>query len=278
MVVLVTGAGGQLGQAIQSISVKHTEIDFVFCDSSMLDITDKEKCQRVFEKYRPKYCINTAAYTAVDLAEMEPERAFEVNVNGVENLVSSCLEMETVLIHLSTDFVFDGLQKRPYSEDDLPNPQTVYGKTKWEGENVISKRLKKYYIVRTSWVYSDFGHNFMKTMQKLAKTQQEINIVNDQIGTPTHAVDLAGAIIEMISKDDGSYGIYNYSSAGACSWYEFVLEIFKVQNIKTTVHPISSLSYPTLAIRPKYSVLDKKKINNKFGVVPPLWQASIPKL
>ncbi len=278
MVVLVTGAGGQVGQAIQSISVKHTEIDFVFCDSSFLDITDKEKCQSIFEQYRPQYCINTAAYTAVDRAEVEAERAFEVNVNGVENLISSCLEMGTVLMHLSTDFVFDGCQDWPYTEDDLPNPQTVYGKTKWEGESAIRKRMEKYYIVRTSWVYSDFGHNFMKTMQKLAKNQQEINIVNDQIGTPTHAVDLAGAIFEMISKDDGGYGTYNYSSTGACSWYEFALEIFKVQNIKTIVHPISSSSYPTSAIRPKYSVLDKQKINNKFGVLPPVWQASIPKL
>lgn len=278
MVVLVTGAGGQVGQAIQSISVKHTEIDFVFCDSLMLDITDKDHCQRIFDQYRPDYCINTAAYTAVDRAEVEFDKAFEVNVKGVEILAINCLRMKTILIHLSTDFVFDGLQNRPYSEEDTPNPQTVYGKTKWQGERIIKEHLEKFYIVRTSWVYSDFGHNFMKTMQKMAKNEQEINVVNDQIGTPTHAVDLAGAIIAIVSKDEGNYGVYNYSSAGECSWYEFVLEIFKVQKINTKVHPISSLSYPTLAVRPKYSVLDKQKINNKFGVVPPIWQASIPKL
>lgn len=277
MVVLVTGAGGQLGQSIRSISVKYTEIDFIFCDSLMLNITEESNCRQIFDQYRPDYCINTAAYTAVDLAETESEKAFDVNVKGVENLATVCLATKTTLIHISTDFVFDGLQEQPYTEEDLPNPQTVYGKTKWEGEKIIESILEKYYIIRTSWVYSRFGHNFMKTMLKLAENRKEISVIADQKGTPTHAIDLAGVILDMIVRDIGEYGIYNFSSEGICSWYDFALEIYKVNDIDMTVHPITSAEYPTSAIRPKYSVLDKRKIKERFKVVPPVWQASIPK-
>lgn len=278
MVILVTGAGGQLGQAIQSISVKYTEIDFVFCDSSILDISNKVNCERIFKRYQPEYCINTAAYTAVDLAEKETEKAYQVNVTGVKNLAEVCLETQTVLVHLSTDFIFDGNAERPYGERDQPNPKTVYGQTKLEGEQLIQELLTEYYIIRTSWIYSEFGHNFMKTMLKLAQSRQELRVVHDQIGTPTYAVELAGVIIDIINKNRGNYGVYNFSNEGQCSWYEFALEIFKVNGIDIKVYPISSSEFPTLATRPHYSVLDKQKIKDIFEIVPSNWQRSIPKI
>ncbi|MCP1995196.1 dTDP-4-dehydrorhamnose reductase [Flavobacterium sp. HSC-61S13] len=277
MVILVTGSAGQLGQAIQSISVKQTEIDFVFCDSATLDITDKANCERIFKQYQPDYCINTAAYTAVDQAEKEAEKAYLVNVIGVKNLAEVCLETQTVLVHLSTDFIFDGISDRPYREDDKPNPRSIYGQTKLEGEQVIIRLLKDFYIIRTSWVYSEFGHNFMKTMLQLAQNRQELRVVDDQIGTPTNAVELAGVVIDMIKKKCENYGIYNFSNEGQCSWYEFALEIFRVNNVDIKVDPIASSEFPTLAIRPHYSVLDKQKIKNIFEIVPNSWQRSIPK-
>lgn len=277
MVILVTGSAGQLGQAIQSISVKQTEIDFVFCDSATLDITDKANCERIFKQYQPDYCINTAAYTAVDQAEKEAEKAYLVNVTGVKNLAEVCLETQTVLVHLSTDFIFDGISDRPYREDDKPNPRSIYGQTKLEGEQVIIRLLKDFYIIRTSWVYSEFGHNFMKTMLQLAQNRQELRVVDDQIGTPTNAVELAGVVIDMIKKKCENYGIYNFSNEGQCSWYEFALEIFRVNKVDIKVDPIASSEFPTLAIRPHYSVLDKQKIKNIFEIVPNSWQRSIPK-
>ncbi len=277
MVILVTGAGGQMGQAIRSISVKYMEIDFVFCNASILDITDKENCERIFKRYQPDYCINTAAYTAVDLAEKETEKAYLVNVTGVRNLAEVCLETQTVLVHLSTDFVFDGMSQKPYREVDQPNPKTIYGQTKLEGEQAIPELLREYYIIRTSWIYSEFGHNFMKTMLKLAQNHQELRVVDDQIGTPTYAVELAGVIIDIIIKNRGNYGIYNFSNEGQCSWYEFASEIFKVNNINIKVYPVSSSEFPTAATRPRYSVLDKQKIKDIFEIVPDNWQRSIPK-
>lgn len=277
MVILVTGSAGQLGQAIQSISVKQTEIDFVFCDSAALDITDKTNCERIFKQYQPDYCINTAAYTAVDQAEKEAEKAYLVNVTGVKNLAEVCLETQTVLVHLSTDFIFDGISDRPYREDDKPNPKSIYGQTKLEGEQVIIRLLKDFYIIRTSWVYSEFGHNFMKTMLKLAQSRQELKVVDDQIGTPTNAVELAGVIIDMIKRKYENYGIYNFSNEGQCSWYEFALEIFRINKVDIKVDPIASSEFPTLATRPHYSVLDKQKIKNIFEIVPNNWQRSIPK-
>ncbi|MPT35366.1 MAG: dTDP-4-dehydrorhamnose reductase, partial [Flavobacterium sp.] len=201
MVVLVTGSSGQLGQSLQSISENYPEIDFVFASSSDLDITDKEKVSAYFQKIQPAYCINTAAYTAVDKAESESEKAFQVNVKGPQNLAEACEKYNTVLIHISTDFVFDGEKSTPYTEEDIPNPKGVYGKTKLEGEQVIQTTWSKYYIVRTSWVYSEFGNNFMKTMLRLASERDTLNVVADQIGTPTYAVDLAEALVTIIRYD-----------------------------------------------------------------------------
>lgn len=282
MVVLVTGANGQLGQALQNVSQSVSEIRFVFTDSKTLNITDKENCFTVFEQYQPDFCINCAAYTAVDKAESEPGLAHKTNVVGVKNLAESCKKHNTTLIHLSTDFVFDGEKKTPYSEVDIPNPKNVYGLTKLEGEQTIQTLIKKYYIIRTSWVYSESGNNFYKTMLRLASERESINVVNDQIGTPTNANCLAKAIIDIIQHTTSSiqpaYGIYHFSNEGTCSWYDFAKKIFELNKIRITLNPIPTSSYPTPAIRPKYSVLDKSKIKTAFGIQIKSWEESLQEL
>ena len=272
MVVLVTGSSGQLGQSLQFIAPNYPQIDFVFCDSKTLDITNLENCNQVFDKYKPNFCINAAAYTAVDKAESEPEKAFAINVIGAKNLAEVSKKFDTILLHISTDFVFDGNKKSPYYEQDLPNPTGVYGQTKLDGEKVIQDVLEKHFIVRTSWVYSQFGNNFMKTMLRLASERDSISVVNDQIGTPTNAVDLAEVLVAMILKTHNSqlvtfnFGIYNFSNEGQCSWYDFAQKIFEINNITINLLPIPTTSFPTPAKRPSFSVLDKSKIKKTFNI------------
>jgi len=202
MVVLVTGSSGQLGQSLQFIAPNYPQIDFVFCDSKTLEITNFENCETIFSKYKPDFCINAAAYTAVDKAENEPEKAFAINVTGAKNLAEVSKKFDTVLLHISTDFVFDGSKTKPYIETDIPNPTGVYGQTKLDGEKVIQQIWEKHFIIRTSWVYSQFGNNFMKTMLRLASERDTISVVNDQIGTPTNAVDLAEILVKIILTDN----------------------------------------------------------------------------
>ena len=296
MVVLVTGANGQLGQAIQSISGKYPEIDFVFCSFSELDITNFENCQAVFSTYQPHFCINTAAYTAVDKAESEPAKAFDINANGAENLAITCKKHNTILIHISTDFVFDAYfsegiayydrelrlplkSNLGLTETDVPFPSGIYGLTKLQGEQVIQANFEKHFIIRTSWVYSQFGNNFMKTMLRLASERDTLSVVSDQIGTPTNAVDLAEVLIViMVSSfkfQVSSFGIYNFSNEGQCSWYDFAKEIFHQKGVSIDLKPIPTSAYPTPAKRPAYSVLDKTKIKSTFGVEIKEWQTSL---
>ena len=280
MVVLVTGANGQLGQAIQSILGNYPSVDFVFCSSVELNITDKSNCEAVFEKYKPQFCINAAAYTAVDKAESEPEKAFVINVTGAQNLAEVCKTHDTILLHISTDFVFDGLATQPYSEEAIPNPTDVYGITKLQGEQAIQNTWEKHFIIRTSWVYSQFANNFMKTMLRLASERDSLSVVSDQIGTPTNAVDLAECLLTIISFDIrhstfDRYGIYNFSNEGQCSWYDFAKEIFKVNNISINLQAIPTSAYPTPAKRPVYSVLDKSKIKKEFGIEVKDWEVSL---
>jgi dTDP-4-dehydrorhamnose reductase len=282
MVVLVTGANGQLGQAIQSVVGNYPSIDFVFCSSSELNITDKNNCETIFEKYKPLFCINAAAYTAVDKAESEPEKAYAINVTGAQNLAAVCKAYNTTLLHVSTDFVFEGLSNQPYSEEDAPNPTGVYGETKLQGEQAILNTWEKHFIIRTSWVYSQFANNFMKTMIRLASERDSLSVVSDQIGTPTNAVDLAESLLTIITFDIrhstfDHYGIYNYSNEGQCSWYDFAKEIFKVNNISINLQPIPTTAYPTPAKRPAYSVLDKSKIKTVFGITISNWQEHLKK-
>ena len=279
MVVLVTGANGQLGQALQSVSGINPQITFVFCSSSGLDITNLQSCIAVFEKYQPDYCINAAAYTAVDKAESETDKAHLINVIGARNIAEVCKKSNAVLLHISTDFVFDGTSITPYTEEDMPNPTGVYGKTKLDGEKAIQEIWNKYFIIRTSWVYSQFGNNFMKTMLRLASERAHLSVVNDQIGTPTNAVDLAEVLIKMIQFCQTTpievFGIYNFSNEGQCSWYDFAKKIFEINSIKIDLQPISSASYTTPAQRPAYSVLDKSKIKKAFGVAIKNWEESL---
>lgn len=281
MVVLVTGANGQLGQAIQSIAEKHSDIEFEFCDSEKLDITDYDNVNAVFNEFIPDYCINAAAYTAVDKAESEPEKAYSINVLGAQNLAKICKMNNTVLLHVSTDFVFDGTKTTPYTELDEPNPTGVYGQTKLDGEDAIRELWEKHFIIRTSWVYSQFGNNFMKTMLRLASEREELSVVNDQIGTPTNAVDLAEVLIKIIESchaelvSASNYGTYNFSNEGQCSWYDFAKKIFEINNITIDLHPIPTTSYPTPAKRPAYSVLDKSKVKNTFKITIKNWEKGL---
>ena len=287
MVVLVTGSSGQLGQSLQFIAPNYPQIDFVFCDSKTLDITSLENCETIFSNYKPDFCINAAAYTAVDKAESEPKKAFAINVTGAKNLAEVSKKFDTVLLHISTDFVFDGNKKTPYLEQDLPNPTGVYGQTKLDGEKAIQEVLEKHFIIRTSWVYSQFGNNFMKTMLRLASERDTISVVNDQIGTPTNAVDLAEVLVKIICHTERSrsainrqptidnFGIYNFSNEGQCSWYDFANEIFHQKGIKIDLKPIPTSAYPTPAKRPAYSVLDKTKIKSTFDIEINEWQTSL---
>lgn len=290
MVVLVTGSSGQLGQSLQFIAPNYPQIDFVFCDSKTLDITNLENCEVIFLKYNPDFCINAAAYTAVDRAESEPEKAFAINVTGAKNLAEVSKKFDTILLHISTDFVFDGNRdvtssavEMPYTEIDIPNPTGIYGQTKLDGEKAIQEVWDKHYIIRTSWVYSQFGNNFMKTMLRLASERDTISVVNDQIGTPTNAVDLAEILVKIILTDNrqpttDNFGIYNFSNEGQCSWYDFAKKIFEINNITINLLPIPTTSFPTPAKRPSFSVLDKSKIKNVFAVEVRDWEESLNRL
>lgn len=280
MVVLVTGSSGQLGQSLQYLAPNYQEIQFVFCTSADLNITDIAQCHAVFKQYQPDYCINAAAYTAVDKAESEPEKAQIINVIGAKNIAEVCKAYNAVLLHISTDFVFNGTKKSPYTEEDIPNPTCVYGKTKREGEIAVQQTWEKHFIVRTSWVYSQFGHNFMKTMLRLASERDTISVVNDQIGTPTNAVDLADALVQIILTDNrqtttDNFGIYNFSNEGQCSWYDFAKKIFEINKTQIELKAIPTSSFPTPAQRPAYSVLDKSKIKNTFGLSIKNWDACL---
>jgi dTDP-4-dehydrorhamnose reductase len=280
MVVLVTGANGQLGQAIQHIAKSYLNLNFVFCNSTDLDISNKENCQAAFHKIKPNFCINAAAYTAVDKAESEQDKAELINVIGAKNLAETCNEFDTKLIHISTDFVFDGSNDKPYSETDIPNPKGVYGQTKLDGEKAIQAVFSKYYIIRTSWVYSQFGNNFMKTMLRLASERTSLSVVNDQMGTPTNAVDLAEALVQIILNNNqqptaNHFGTYHFSNEGQCSWYDFAKKIFEINNVSIDLSAIPTEQFPTPAERPKYSVLDKSKIKSTFGLPIKTWEESL---
>lgn len=304
MKVLVTGAFGQVGQALQSIADKYPEFTFNFASSSDVDITDVDSVAKIFNSFAPDYCINAAAYTAVDKAESEPEKARLLNVDGARNLAIACAKSDTTLVHISTDFVFDGENENPYTERDIPNPQSIYGQTKLAGELEIQENLTKYFIIRTSWVYSEFGTNFMKTMLRLASERDSLSVVDDQIGSPTNAVDLADAVLQIIqfsaqnpepftqnlepstlnpepcalnltSSTLSLYGTYNFSNEGQCSWYEFAKKIFEIYKIEINLHAIPTSAFPTAAKRPKFSVLDKGKIEDLFGFEINSWAKSL---
>ncbi|NRD18533.1 dTDP-4-dehydrorhamnose reductase [Winogradskyella eckloniae] len=275
LTVLVTGKTGQLAQCVKHISQQYPSLQFSFKSSSELDITNDESLEAAFSSKQFDYCINCAAYTNVDKAESESALAHKINVLGAKNLAIACQKHNVTLIHVSTDFVFDGTASVPYSEDASTNPLGIYGKTKLEGETEISKILNNHFIIRTSWLYSEFGNNFLKTMLKFGKEREEINVVSDQIGSPTYAVDLAHVILCLIEGKSKCYGLYHFSNNGAISWYEFAGEIFKLSNSPIILNKIESKDYPTKAVRPKYSVLDSFKIKERLDIEIPCWKTSL---
>ena len=273
--VLVTGGNGQLASCIKDIAKSYRHLKFIYTNRKDLDICNLHQVEVFFKSNKIDYCINCAAYTAVDKAEEDAEKAFMVNGIGVKNLAESCKKQNITLIHISTDFVFDGTKGSPYLETDETNPLSVYGKSKLKGEIEIQQILNKYFIIRTSWLYSEYGHNFMKTMLHLAKTHKDISVVNDQIGSPTYAGDLAEVIIHLIDSKTKLYGIYNYSNLGEISWHDFAGAILKLVKTSTILHAINTDDYPTLAKRPEYSVLDKTKIIKMLNTPIPYWDKQL---
>ena len=270
--VLVTGANGQLGKSIKRISPNFKGLKFVFTDVADLDITNSEEVNTFFESNALDYCINCAAYTEVDKAEEEAEKVYSINATAVKNLAEACQTTGTVLIHISTDFVFDGTKRTPYTEEDMPNPLSVYGKSKLKGEEHVQESCDRHFIVRTSWLYSEYGNNFVKKMLRLAETRKQISVVNDQIGSPTYAGDLAEFILKVISSESTAYGLYHYSNLGAISWYDFAVEIFRQHQKNVHLVPIPTRAYPTLANRPAFSVMDLSRVKIIFGSTIPLWK------
>ena len=273
--ILVTGANGQLGQCLQKISSQFEEFEFIFTDSETLDITNKEEVNDFFWQNAPDFCINAAAYTAVDLAETDIEKAFLVNADGTENLAEACAENNAQFIHVSTDYVFDGENNLAYTEEDFTNPLGVYGASKLAGDELALEVNPCSVILRTSWVYSEFGKNFVKTMLNLFATKEELSIVADQFGQPTNANDLAEAIMKIIKSEKITPGIFNFSNLGRISWFDFAKKIAELSDAKIKLNAIETSQYPTPAKRPKNSVLDLDKISKTYGIQLKPWEESL---
>jgi dTDP-4-dehydrorhamnose reductase len=275
--ILVTGANGQLGSEIRDLEIYYPTYNFNFTDREELDITKHKAVENFIEVNTITTIINCAAYTAVDKAESEIAVANEINHLAIENFARIAKAKGIKLIHISTDYVFDGNSYKPYTEADTPNPQSVYGKTKLDGESALRKiNPDNAVIIRTSWVYSGYGNNFVKTMLRLGKERNELNVVADQIGTPTYAADLAQAILTIVPKlKNETVELFHYSNEGACSWYDFAKAIFEISNIKIKVDPIESFQYSTPAERPFYSVLNKASIKETYQVEIPYWKDSL---
>ena len=274
MNILVTGAGGQLGSEISAIA--NDEHQFFFETSATLDITSKQQVLSFVSANKIDVVINCAAYTAVDKAEKEEDLAFNVNGKAVENLVVACENSQAKLIHISTDYVFDGSQNTPYKESDEVKPLGVYGQSKRKGEEVVLNSTIDALIIRTSWVYSFFGNNFVKTMMRLGQERESLGVIFDQVGTPTYAKDLAEFCMYLINQDFSKVGsIYHFSNEGVISWYDFAKAIMEIAHIDCDIKPIETYQYPTPAKRPQYSVLNKSKLKEDFNYKIPYWKDSL---
>ena len=272
---LVFGASGQLGQCLAHVARQRSTTGLQFLAEAEANILNSEGLTGLFAAHRPAYVINCAAYTAVDKAEDEADLARRINRDGVENLARLCAEHGAVLIQISTDFVFAGMGHEPLLETDETVPLGIYGLTKLEGEQVIPSLTEKYFTLRTSWLYSEFAGNFVKTMQKLGRERDELRVIWDQVGTPTYAIDLAGVVLGIIESQSTAYGLYHYSNEGLTSWYDFATAIFELSGTTVRTIPIRTAEYPTRAVRPPFSVMDKTKIKAALGVSIPHWRASL---
>jgi dTDP-4-dehydrorhamnose reductase len=273
--VLVTGAHGQLGMELNFLSSLLETHTFTFYAHEDFDITDEEVVRRTFQEKKFGVLINAAAYTAVDKAETDKDTAYKVNATAAGILAKVCAENNCRYVHISTDFVFDGTLARPLLEEDEVNPLSIYGASKWEGEKLVMQYNANALILRTSWVYSSFGNNFVKTVLRLCKERESLNIVYDQIGTPTYARDLAAIILNIIQRKEWNGGLYHYSNEGVASWYDFAIAIRDFAGLQTPIYPIETSQYPTPAVRPKYSVLNKRKFKQTFGLTIPYWRDSL---
>jgi dTDP-4-dehydrorhamnose reductase len=278
MNILVPGSNGQWGNEIKERAFKFSNWNFIYRDLPELDITNFDHIEKLTKDLSINAIINCAAYTAVDLAESNKEIATAVNIIGAKNLAKIAQKLNLKLIHISTDFVFDGKYYLPYKETDIPNPLSVYGLTKLKGEQVVLSECPASIILRTAWLYSSYGSNFVKTMQKLGIERESLSVIFDQVGTPTYAGDLAQAILDVLTqleRGNENNGIYHYSNEGVASWYDFAVEIMNLSNIKCNVLPIESREYPTPAPRPSFSVLNKNKIKADFNLEIPHWKSSL---
>lgn len=280
-IILVTGAKGQLGNELKVVSKKYFGYDFIFTDIDTLDITDAEKTKEFIREKKPDWIINCAAYNFVDKAEINYETALLVNGIAVKNISAALKDSTTRLVHISSDYIFDGNTNSPYTDAAIPNPLSAYGRSKLEGE----KNALLHYgsiVIRTSWLYSYFGKNFVKTIIRLAREKDLLEVVNDQIGTPTYAADLAQAIMHIVSgvqRNQRAFnaGLYNYSNEGECTWYDFAVAIIEEAGLKCQVHPLLSKDFPSAAQRPAYSVMNKSKIKENYGLTIPQWRTSLKK-
>jgi len=273
--ILVTGSSGQLGQCLKELSQQYTSFRFYFFSRPEFMLDDTEKMQNVFASVNPNFCINCAAYTAVDKAETENEMAFNTNAKGVGELALLCAQYQTKFIHISTDYVFNGKSSLAYLENNPVDPVNVYGASKAGGEKLAMEFHASSIIIRTSWVYSLYGKNFVKTMVNLMRQKNEISVVNDQTGCPTYAVDLAKCIMQIITQQKWVPGIYHYCNAGSITWYDFAVAIQQIINSNCEVNAIPTSSYPTPAKRPGWSVLDTSKIKSSYGITIPYWKDSL---
>ena len=278
--IIVTGRNGQLGLELMDLPANYPQFAFIFFDKEALNIADVKQVQIIFELYSPAYFINCAAYTAVDKAETEKEKALQINAEAVGNIAAFCRAHHTRFIHISTDYIFDGNATVPYKEDDITDPVNYYGYTKLEGEQLAMVNNPESLIIRTSWVYSSYGNNFVKTMLRLMKERNEISVVDDQTGSPTYAADLAETIMEIIDSVQLSAsawhgGIYHYSNEGAITWYDFACAIKEIKKLTCIIHPIKTTQYPTPAKRPFYTVMNKGKIAETFGITIKNWRTGL---
>ncbi|MCE7040491.1 dTDP-4-dehydrorhamnose reductase [Dyadobacter sp. CY312] len=275
MNIVVLGASGQLGSCLKKVAAERNITDISFPSEQEGNILDSDLLNKLFTAEKPGFVINCAAYTAVDKAEDEQDICRKVNREGAANIAVACQKHNATLIHISTDFVFKGNVPQLLSETDPAEPENIYGLTKLEGEQDITRILKEHFTIRTSWLYSEFGNNFVKTMLRLGSERDQLGVIADQTGSPTYAIDLAGAVLDVIASGSDAYGIYHYSNEGVTSWFDFAKTIFDISNTEVIVNPVKTSEYVTKAVRPAYSVMDKTKIKTTFGIKIPYWRDSL---
>jgi dTDP-4-dehydrorhamnose reductase len=275
--ILITGSNGQLGNEMQQAAVRFPNFNYIYTDVAELDICDKGALDAFVKANNVNVIVNCAAYTAVDKAEDDVELCYKINRDAVRNIAEVGSENKVKVVHVSTDYVFDGTNYLPYTEDMPVCPATVYGKSKLEGEQALLENCKESVILRTAWLYSSFGNNFVKTMMKLGTERDSLGVIFDQVGTPTYAADLADAIMQLISSETFVPGIYHFSDEGVCSWYDFTKTIHRMANITCDVKPIETKDYPARTPRPHFSVLNKGKIKSTYGISIPHWEVSLEK-